>query len=53
MQFEVGPAGNVVRTEVQRSSHLGLNEAARVAVAAWRFKPIAETMPGVVELKFE
>jgi TonB family protein len=53
VNFDVRPDGTVARTEVARSSHRGLNEAALSAVAAWRFKPISETMPGVVELKFE
>jgi TonB family protein len=53
VNFEVQPDGRVGRTEVTSSSHRGLNEAAQAAVAAWRFKPISETMPGVVELKFE
>jgi TonB family protein len=53
VSFEVRPDGSVGRTEVTSSSHRGLNEAAQAAVAAWRFKPISETMPGVVELKFE
>jgi TonB family protein len=51
--FDVRPDGTVSRTEVTSSSHRGLNEAAQAAVAAWRFKPISETLPGVVELKFE
>jgi TonB family protein len=53
VNFDVRPDGTVARTEVSSSSHRGLNEAAQAAVAAWRFKPISETMPGVVELKFE
>ena len=53
VNFDVRPDGTVGRTEVSISSHRGLNEAAQAAVAAWRFKPISETMPGVVELKFE
>jgi TonB family protein len=53
VNFDVRPDGTVARAEVSRSSHRGLNEAALAAVAAWRFKPISETMPGVVELKFE
>jgi TonB family protein len=53
VNFDVRPDGTVGRTEVASSSHRGLNEAALAAVAAWRFKPISETMPGVVELKFE
>jgi TonB family protein len=51
--FDVRPDGTVARAEVSRSSHRGLNDAALAAVTAWRFKPISETMPGVVELKFE
>jgi TonB family protein len=53
VNFDVRPDGTVSRTDVTASSHRGLNEAAQAAVAAWRFKPISETMPGVVELKFE
>jgi TonB family protein len=53
VNFDVRPDGTVSRTEVTASSHRGLNEAAQAAVAAWRFKPISESMPGVVELKFE
>jgi TonB family protein len=53
VNFDVRPDGTVARTEVASTSHRGLNEAAQAAVAAWRFKPISETMPGVVELKFE
>jgi TonB family protein len=53
VHFEVRPDGTVARTEIASSSHRGLNEAAQTAVAAWRFKPISETLPGVVELKFE
>jgi TonB family protein len=53
VNFDVRPDGTVARTEVASSSHRGLNEAALAAVAAWRFKPISETLPGVVELKFE
>jgi len=53
VQFEVQPDGTVVRPEVVRSSHRGLNAAAQAAVAAWRFKPVSENVPGVVELKFE
>lgn len=53
VRFDVRPDGTVARTEVTSSSHRGLNEAASAAVAAWRFKPISETLPGVVELKFE
>jgi TonB family protein len=53
VNFDVRPDGTVARTEVASSSHRGLNEAALSAVAAWRFKPISETLPGVVELKFE
>jgi periplasmic protein TonB len=53
VNFQVRPDGTVERTEIASSSHRGLNEAAQAAVAAWRFKPISETMPGVVELKFE
>jgi len=53
VNFDVRPDGTVSRTEIVSSSHRGLNEPARAAVAAWRFKPISETLPGVVELKFE
>jgi TonB family protein len=53
VNFDVRPDGSVARAEVASSSHRGLNEAALSAVAAWRFKPISETLPGVVELKFE
>lgn len=53
VNFEVRPDGTVARTEVANTSHRGLNEAALAAVAAWRFKPISEPLPGVVELKFE
>ena len=53
VNFEVRPDGTVAHTEVASSSHRGLNEAAQAAVAAWRFKPISESLPGVVELKFE
>lgn len=53
VNFDVRPDGTVSRTEVASSSHRGLNEAALAAVTAWRFKPISETLPGVVELKFE
>jgi TonB family protein len=53
VNFDVRPDGTVARTEVASSSHRGLNDAALAAVAAWRFKPISETLPGVVELKFE
>jgi periplasmic protein TonB len=53
VSFQVRPDGTVERTEVASSSHRGLNEAAQAAVAAWRFKPVSETMPGVVELKFD
>jgi TonB family protein len=53
VNFDVGPDGVVTRTEVARSSHRGLNDAATAAVAAWRFKPTGEALPGVVELKFE
>jgi TonB family protein len=53
VNFDVRPDGTVSRTDVTASSHRGLNEAAQAAVAAWRFKPISESMPGVVELKFE
>ncbi len=53
VNFEVRPDGTVARTEVVSSPHSGLNAAAQAAVAAWRFKPISETMPGVVELTFE
>lgn len=53
VSFQVVPDGSVGRTEVTSSSHRGLNDAAMAAVAAWRFKPISETMPGVVELRFE
>jgi TonB family protein len=51
--FEVAPNGTVARTQVVRSSHQGLNAAAVDAVAAWRFRPTSQTLPGVVELKFE
>jgi hypothetical protein len=47
VNFDVQPDGSVSRTDV------GLNDAARAAVAAWRFKPVSETLPGIVELKFE
>ncbi len=53
VNFDVRPDGTVARTEIASSSHRGLNEAAQAAVAVWRFKPISETLPGVVELKFE
>jgi TonB family protein len=53
VQFDVLPDGTVSQPEVLRSSHRGLNAAAITAVSAWRFKPISETAPGVVELKFE
>lgn len=53
VNFDVRPDGTVGRTEIASTSHRGLNDAAQAAVAAWRFKPISETMPGVVELKFE
>ncbi len=53
VNFDVRPDGRVGRTEIASTSHRGLNEAAQAAVAAWRFKPISETMPGVVELTFE
>ena len=53
VQFDVLPDGSVVRPEVVRSSHKGLDAAAQAAVAAWRFKPISETAPGLVELKFD
>lgn len=53
VQFDVLPDGSVTRPEVLRSSHKGLNAAAQAAVAAWRFKPISETAPGLVELKFD
>jgi TonB family protein len=53
VNFDVRPDGTVARTEVVRSSHRGLNAAAEAAVAAWRFKPLSQTVPGVVELKFD
>jgi TonB family protein len=53
VRFDVRPDGTVVQPEVVQSSHRGLNAAAVAAVSAWRFKPISETAPGIVELKFE
>lgn len=53
VRFDVRPDGTVSQPEVVQSSHRGLNAAAVAAVSAWRFKPITETAPGVVELKFE
>lgn len=53
VRFEVRPDGTVAQPEVVQSSHRGLNAAAVAAVSAWRFKPISETAPGIVELKFE
>jgi TonB family protein len=53
VQFDVLPDGTVSQPEVVRSPHRGLNAAALAAVSAWRFKPITQTAPGIVELKFE
>jgi len=53
VRFDVRPDGTVAQPEVVQSSHRGLNAAAVAAVSAWRFKPISETAPGIVELKFE
>jgi len=53
VRFDVRPDGTVTQPEVVQSSHRGLNAAAVAAVSAWRFKPISETAPGIVELKFE
>lgn len=53
VRFDVRPDGTVAQPEVIQTSHRGLNAAALAAVSAWRFKPISETAPGIVELKFE
>jgi TonB family protein len=53
VRFDVRPDGTVSQPEVVQSSHRGLNAAALAAVSAWRFKPISEAAPGIVELKFE
>jgi TonB family protein len=53
VRFEVQPDGSVAGTQVVKSSHPRLNDAAMQAVAQWRFKPLHHAQSGVVELKFD
>ena len=53
VNFDVRPDGTVASTAIAKTSHAGLNEAAKAAVAAWRFKPVSAMTGGVTELRFE
>lgn len=53
VNFDVQPDGSVGSTAIAKSSHSGLNEAARAAVAAWRFKSVSAVTVGVTESRFE
>ncbi len=50
VQFNVLPDGSVGAAEVVDSSHARLNPAALVAVAQWRFQPVARAQAARVEL---
>ena len=52
VRFEVQPDGSVKDTEVVKTSHHRLNEAAQQAVAQWRFMPLKHVQYGMVELAF-
>lgn len=50
--FVVGTDGSVGQVRVLRSSHRGLEAAAREAVAAWRFAPLPSPRDAVATLAF-
>jgi len=52
VKFTVQPDGSVAGTEVVKTSHARLNQAALSAVQQWRFQPIRHAQLGIVELGF-